>query len=323
MPHFFAPHCLLATMMAATACLWSVVARAEFACPIQVEAPGADQLWLEKARETETLLSERGEIQHDCRSIRIEVQPEGNALLTFRTIDERIAVRLLHSPADIFPVVEALLVTLPVEKPFERPDMPPNTAKLPANQPSNAPAPLPRTPAITRPAPRILLRVLGGIRFGVDTGVLAPAIGLQATMHFEPWEIGIGGELNPLYLPLANSAPAGYLMRSFEGNLLVGRQVIQGRRVFRFGGTLGFSVVHEETDADPVTKGRVNIDAFQPRIGAYGGIVIPREGPFRFYLGLHGDMAIWGIREAGTLKRNLPNLPRFGMGLSLGMEIAP
>ena len=305
-------------------CVWALDARGNGTCPIQVEPPLPVTTWNDKAHEVETFLSGKDTLQHDCRSIRIEVQPEGNALLTFTTTDGRIAARLLHTPDDIAPTVEALLVTLPVEKPLETA---PNPQK---SSPTPIPAPPPKTeitapklPLPTSAAPRMLFDILTGGRWGLDGGVFAPVMGLQATMQFAPWEIGIGAELNPLYMLLTGSAPAGYAMRSFEGNLLVGRRFVRGPRVFRLGASMGVGLVREETDADPAIKGRVNLDAFQPRVGFYGGLVVPREGKLRLYLGMQGDMAIWGVRENGTIKRDLPNLSRFGLGLILGMEVAP
>jgi hypothetical protein len=292
-------------------------------CPIQVEPVTPETGWHTKALETEKTLDTRSGGSHDCRSIRIEVQPEGNALLTFTTTDGRIAVRLLHGADDIPATVEALLVTLPVEKPLETPSENTKSPALPAIVPPPPNQQTPAPPPIFRPTPRIVFDVLVGGRFGIDEGTFSPAIAGQALVLLQPWELGIAGELNPLHLLLGSSAPSGYAMRSFEANFLVGRRFSRGPRQFRLGGSFGFGLVHEEMDADPAEKGRINIDAFQPRLGTYGAVVVPQKDKFRFIFGFHGDMAIWGLRENGTLKRNLPNLSRFGLGITLGVEIAP
>jgi hypothetical protein len=319
----FAPRHLLAFAIASGTCVWAYEARGSVTCPLRVEPPLPVTAWNDKAHEVESFISGKNELQHDCRSIRIEVQPEGNALLTFTTTDGRIAVRLLHSPEDIAPTVEALLVTLPVEKPLEvPPPAKPSPTLIPQIPPKKETSPL-TLPLPVSTAPRMLFGFFAGGRLGVDASVFAPAVGIQALVQVAPWEIGIGAELNPLHMLLAESAPAGYAMRSFEGNFLVGRRFVSGPRAFRLGGSLGVGLVREETDADPAVKGRVNLDAFQPRVGLYGGMVVPREGHFRFYLGMYGDMTLWGLREKGTIKRDLPNLPRFGLGLILGMEVAP
>lgn len=302
---------------------WPLDVRGDSACPLRVEPRSPATVWHDKAREVENVISAQGAHQHDCRSIQIEVQPEGNALLTFTTTDGRIAVRLLHTPEDIAATVEALLVTLPVEKPLEVPSMPTKSSPIPATPAKPRPEPATDSTKAVRNTPRMLFDVFAGVRLGVDVGVSAPAVGLQAMMQFAPWEIGIGGELNPLYLRLVDSTPAGYAMRSFEGHLLVGRRFVHGPRAFRLGASMGVGLVHEETDADPAVKGRVNIDAFQPRIGLYGGLVVPREGAFRLSAGIFGDVALWGLRENGTAKRDLPDLSRFGLGLCVGMEVAP
>ena len=319
----FVPKHLLAFAIASGTCVWTYEARGSVTCPLHVEPPLPVTVWNDKAHEVESFLSGKNELQHDCRSIRIEVQREGNALLTFTTTDGRIAVRLLHSPEDIAPTVEALLVTLPVEKALEVPaPAKPSPARIPETPPNKKPS-TSTLPLTTSTSPRMLFGVFTGGRFGFDSSVFAPVVGLQALMQLAPWEIGMGAELNPLYMLLAQSAPAGYAMRSFEGNFLVGRRFVNGPRVFRLGGSLGVGLVREETDADPAVKGRVNIDAIQPRVGFYGGMLGPRQGPLRFYMGMYGDVALWGLRENGTIKRNLPNLSRFGLGVSLGMEVAP
>lgn len=324
----FAARSSIAIGLAVSAISMPAVVSADTGCPIQVEPGKPETKWHEKGREAENIFAKPRDIQHDCRSIRIEVQPEGNALLTFTTTDGRIAVRLLHAPDDIAPTLEALLVTSPADKPLETPvrtvdtipDKPAAVQPEPAtraNQPRNP------TRAAAVPGPQIVFRGMAGLRLGIEGQVFAPAIGLQAAMQFAPWELGFGGEFNPLHLPLAGSAPAGYSMRSFQGHFLFGRLFPRQTFSFRAGASIGVAIVREETDSDPGIKGRINIDAFQPRVGVHGGVVIPREGRFRFHLGLLGDMAVWGVRTNGTIKRDLPNLSRFGMGLSIGVEVAP
>jgi len=318
--HFFRTLAFSMTLVFGTS---SAPVFADSTCSLQVEPSKPETAWHEKAHETEKTLRERNRAPHDCRSIRIEVQPEGNALLTFTTTDGRIAVRLLHTADDILATVEALLVTLPVDKPIEnRVETSKSITSSPrTSSPGNIQAS--RVLPTSRPASRVAFDFFAGGRLGVDAGMFSSAIGVQALVLLQPWEIGIGGELNPLYGPLSGSAPAGFVLRSFQGIFLVGRRFEQGPRIFRLGGSFGFGLVHEEMDSDPVTKGRINIDAFQPRIGTYGVVVIPRDKKLRFIVVMHGDVAIWGMREAGTLKRNLPHLSRFGLGLALGMEIAP
>lgn len=319
-PRFF-PSCL--GLMALVLGSMNAFALPDSTCPLQVEPPNPETAWHAKALATEKTLQERSSAAHDCRSIRIEVQPEGNALLTFTTTDGRIAVRLLHTADEILATVEALLVTLPVEKPLEKQaelPKPPIPGPLTVSPPKERAAP---KPELVREPPRFVFQLFAGGRFGVDAGMFSPSFGTRALFLVRPWELGIGGEVDPLYVPLAGSAPSGFALRSFQGHFLVGRRFIQGPRVFRVGGTFGFGVVREEVDSDPVTKGTIHIDAFQPRVGLYGAVVVPRDKALRFVVGMHGDMAIWGVREAGTLKRNLPDLSRFGLGITLGMEIAP
>lgn len=296
---------------------------ADSTCPLQVEPASPETTWHGKAQETEKALRERNGGQNDCRSIRIEIQPEGNALLTFMTTDGRIAVRLLHTADEIPATVEALLVTLPVEKPLEaQPEIPRTTQQSPRElaRPNN---PVPLAPAVIRSLPQIVFNLSAGVRLGLDEPVFSSAIGGQALVLLNSWELGLGVEVNPSYGPMVDSAPAAFAMRSLQGNFLVGRRFIWGPRIIRLGGSFGFAVVHEEMDNDPLAKGRTNIDAFQPRIGTYAALVVPRKEKLRFVLGFHGDMVLWGLRESGTTKRNLPNLSRFGLGITLGMEIAP
>lgn len=305
---------------------WLLPAHADSACPIVLEPREPSTAWHEKAREAEGVFAKLAERQHDCRSVRIEVQPEGNALLTFTTTDGRIAVRLLHSPSDIPPTLEALLVTLPVETPIEAPS--PSTKVSPNPLPSKQPAAhdQPDQPAVSAPARsphRMFFEAFSGARFGFGAGYFAPALGLRATMQLVRWEIGVRGEWNPLYVPLVDSAPPGYSMYSFQANLFLGRRDVRRFGAFQYGAMMGIAAIQEEADADPATKGKVDIGAFQPRIGGYGGVVIPREGKIRLNIGLFGDFALWGLRAKGTVVKNLPALPRLGLGLTIGMEVAP
>ncbi len=328
MLRLFAARAPLAVVMTFSVISIPAVVQADTGCPIQVEPAAPETKWHEEARAAATIFSKGTENQHDCRSIRIEVQPEGNALLTFTTMDGRIAVRLLHAADDIAPSIEALLVTSLVDKPLEIPQQTSNSTpekkqSAPEKGASRTNSPPKLVPEVAAGAPRMLFRGMAGVRFGIDGGAFAPAIGLHAAMRFSPWELGFGGEWNPLYLPLTGSAPSGYSMRSFQANFLFGRHFGGQRFGFRAGPSLGIALVHQEMDSDPATKDRIDIDAVQPRVGGYGGITIPRQGAFRLYLGLQADMALWGMRANGTLRRNLPGLSRFGAGLSLGLEFAP
>ena len=301
--------------------MWITPARANPDCPILLEPADALSEWSEKARQTEAVLLKKQE--HDCRSVRIEVQPEGNALLTFTTSDGRIAVRVLHAPEDIAPTLEALLVTLPVEKTIATP--PAKTASAPSSPPSAA-EPAKRAVAKAEPqraTRRMLFEVFTGARFGLDSAFFAPAIGLRATNLFMPWEFGVSGEWNPIYVPLTDSALPNYAMWSFEANIFIGRRKALERMDFPYGFTMGIAAVRAEMDSDTITKGRIGVQAFQPRVGAYGGFVYPREGSLRFNGGLHFDIVLFRTRTGATEQKGLPDLPRFGMGMTLGLEIAP
>jgi hypothetical protein len=303
--------------------VWLAPARANTACPILLEPADAQTEWQAQAQRTAVTLSARKDATSDCRSVRIEVQPEGNALLTFTTFDGRIAVRMLHAPADMVPTLEALLVTLPVEMPIETQpaqEAPAPNALPPAAEPAKQVA---EKQEPQQSSHRMLFEGFTGARIGLDSAFFAPAIGMRATNFFAPWEIGVSGEWNPVYVPLMDSALPNYSMWSFEANILIGRRKALEHLALPYGFSMGIAAVHAEMDSDPVTKGRIGIQAFQPRVGAYGGFVYPREGKLRFHGGLQFDVVLFRTRTDATEKRGLPNLPRFGMVMTLGLEIAP
>lgn len=312
--------------------LWTyfIAADAFATCPIAVQPADANAAWTTAAHATEKRLADLRDAPQDCRSVTIEVQREGNALLTFTTVDGRIAARLLHTPEDVAPTLEALLVTWPVSPSLVLPETP----SIPMPKPS-APAKeitrtvhqstmyAPEKPILHSVVPRFVLGASAGIRCGVDEMIFAPALLLRGSFVLSSWEIGVRGEWNPTYSRIFGGDPGGFRMYSLAANLTIGRREKLRRFDFPYGFSMGLAGVHEDIDVNPTIRGDIGLDTFEPLAGAYIGLVMPREGRLRFSLGLAFDAALTGLKESATKVRGLPALPRFGIGLSIGMEVWP
>lgn len=297
--------------------------RVNGACPVGVVPEDAGDAWKNAAREAEKRLLEPAGAPQDCRSVLIEVQREGNALLTFMTVDGRMAARLLHAPEDITPTLEALLVTaapsLSAQEPVQIPE---KTRDMDAPKTKNVPAKaeMPRDSGL---APRFLFGISAGGRFGADEMLFGPALLVRASYALSSWELGVRAEYTPMYSRLLGGDPNGFLMYSFAANIAIGRRESFRGLSLPFGITMGLAGVHEAIDAEPHIKGDINLDTFEPLIGTYLGLVMPERKPVRFSLGLALDVALAGLKASAARLRGLPPLPRFGLGLSMGVEVWP
>lgn len=298
------------------------------ACPVLLAPSEADEAWKKASLLAEKHLGEHADAPQDCRSVSIEVQREGNALLTFTTVDGRIAVRLLHAPEDIIPTLEALLVTLPVAPPASPTSPSPEPTRGP-DKPPDVGAPSPRfqarhwSPVVSVPTPRFLFGVSVGGRWGIDEMLFGPTIQLRGSYELSAWELGVRAEYAPTYSRLVDGDPQGFQMYSLAASIAIGRRETFSRFAIPIGITMGLAGVHEAIDSNPTVKGDINLDTFEPLVGTYLGLVMPERGLFRFSLGLGFDVALVGLKDSAAKARGLPTLPRFGLGLSMGMEVWP
>ena len=309
-------------------------ASADAACPLELVPADASPAWKSAARVAERRLATSP--TQDCASVEVAVRPSGGALLTFITTDGRRAVRALMSPEDIAPSLAALLETLPSETP--RPEPPPSMSS-PAEvaQPPASPsvggaasppgtrvaatpaaAAVPVTPAAPSPEVHFIIGGSAGVRLGLGGAYATPAFALRPSGTFGAWELSGTVEYDPSYSYLPGGLPPGFKLWSFVAGLQVGRREEIGGVSLGYGLGLGVASIREEVDD---ASGTAKVADFgQPRAAAYGRLVLPRRARVRatFELGLDGALA--NFRKKATLRNDLPELPRWGILFSVGVE---
>jgi hypothetical protein len=316
----------LRAAFAATLGVFAAVARspvglAAAPCPISLVPEDAGGAWEGARRDAEARLARLAE-PHDCRVVEVSVRPDGGATLAFLTTDGRGAARALESPADLVPALEALLVTRLAPVPAPTPPAPPEPAPpAPLLRPA-APAMGSRARRAASPPTRVTLGgALGGrLAFG-DTTHLAPVASLRASATLAPWELGVFAEVAPLHEPLSFSAPEGFALSSFATGIAVGRRESSARVAFAYGLSMSVASVNEEADDLPeLTQSRA-VDLAEPRIGGYGRLAFPAASSPRVAAELGFDAAFGRLRKGAAANRQLPALPRFGLGLTVGVEV--
>lgn len=293
-------------------------------CPLALVPAEASPPWAAAAEAARKRL--QSEVSGDCGSVEVAVRPSGGALLTFTTTDGRRALRALMSPDELGPSLDALLVTLapepaPPVSPTPAPTAPnrvepPTTWREPRvnGVPEASPAGQ-QVPSSAREL-HFQLAASGGVRLGFGGVYATPAIALRPSGSFGAWELAGAVEYDPSYSYL----PGGQRFRlwSFIAGVQLGRQEPLGPFGFGYGLGLGVASIQEEAnDDDGTTK---VADFGQPRVSAYGRFVYPRRATWRGTFDVGLDAALGSIKKRATLRSDLPELPRWGVITSLGIE---
>ncbi len=314
----------LALGVGASVALATITAQAE--CRLELVPHDAPVAWTAVAGAAGRRLASAS--AHDCQSVEVAVRPSGGALVTFITTDGRRGVRALMSPEELEPALDALLVTLPPE----------SSAAAAAARPPAAVAVLPTSPAIaaadvapptsvvTRTAaspardPEVHFRigVSAGARFGFGGAYASPALGLRPSGAFGRWELSGALEYDPAYAYLPGGSPPGFKLWSFIAAVQVGRILPLGRVALSSGFGLGVASIREE--AKDANGTAAVADFGQPRVSAYGRVAFPRQSTWKATLGLDLDAVLGSIKRRASLRNDLPNLPRWGATISVGVE---
>ncbi len=304
---------------------------AHAACPLELVLPsGADTsassaAWTRAAEELRRRLADAPSAE--CASVEIDVSAKGGALLTLTTRDGRRAVRALESSEEARPSLDALLVTRG-EPPRDRATEAPKPESLPVVTPA------PRDPQtigsripvedITRDArPADALRwIVGlgaGLRFGFPGAFASPALNLRPSVAVGNWELGAAAEWDPTYAYLPGGTPSGFYSWSFQAGFTMGRRQPLGPVDLAFG--LGLSIASVREGADRAEDGTARtLDTAQPRASAYLRLIFARKSRIRPTLDLGTDVALGQLARQGSDKRDLPELPRWGLVLTAGAE---
>ena len=298
-------------------------------CPIQVVAPTSDVTWSSAASAATAHLSEALGRGTDCQSILLEVHG-ARAILSLRTADGRRAVRPLTAPAELAPLVEALLTTLPAAPIVDDPKAQPVAEGRPVTPPPDTrPASSARVGERT---PMWLVYLAGAGRLGMSDWVGAtPSASLAVGGVFERWECGVGGETDFTYAPLTGSKPSGFSLRTYGVDTFVGYRPRLGPIVGVLGADAGASFVDEamtslgsamqgmHTGSQDAAVVSVHYRPVQFDLGSYVGVVVPITRTIRVRTQL--DARYVGMRFAAPPSGvSWPSLPTWDASLSLGVE---
>jgi hypothetical protein len=300
-------------------------AAADGPCPVRLIPEDAAPAWRE-AVELAVARVLRLSGTHDCRAVEVSVGPSGSATLAFLTTDGRGAARSLESPAELAPTLEALLVTqvAPAEPAAPPPPPAPSPGGAPPSPVVTRPAPSAVRPAPAAPPPHpvaLYVRATGGTRLAWSPVThLAPTLALRPSLGVGPWELGAFVDYVPVHEPVAASVPAGFALSSLATGIFFGARTRAGDWLLGAGGALGVKSVSEEADDVPELALSRTVDVAQPSLGAYGKASYPADSRLRFVTELGFDTILGRPRTKATDERRLPGLPRFGLGLSLGVE---
>ncbi len=325
-------------------------ARADDSCTIRVTPQGASSVWRAAAADAQRAIDDTAPAVRDCRRIEVEVSGNG-ATLTFVTRDGRTATRALPAPSALRPVVEGLLVTLPMYAP-----RPPAAASNAASTPSapsssaggtasaasstslasstppvasaSASAPPRRTPpppaASSAPSAPSTAPRDGTTAAESPRVLLAATAGVRlGTPHsfFGP-AFGLDGSFAMARWELGafgfwEPANAEHNSKALSGSSLstLGLGVHVGRReplgALQLLYAATASVVRIAASADTLATETVT----DTRFGALVGIAWPQGSKYRFRVQLQGDYN--PARHGQSL---LSGLPRWSFGLQVGLE---
>jgi hypothetical protein len=299
------PRC--AVMMA---CLIDHGAFASGFCAIHAAPELADPRWDTSARALERRLGVAA-VPGDCSAV--ELRPRGGHVeLVFATRDGRQAVRELADPAEMEPVVDALLVSLaPAPEPLAT--APSSSPIPPAPTHFEAPVPMP-TPATQTSA--ILLGGALGARAG--GGLITPTVGAFGTLGSGHWELAVTGQWESSYESLSGEDEAHAWSASglAAGVGLGRREHVSAQLDLRAGLSLAGAFLHQETHHVRPEHWLTRADG---RVGAYAGAVILRRSPVRIRADVAVDFAP-GSSGYPAAAPDIPRLPSWATSFALGAE---
>jgi hypothetical protein len=303
-------------------------------CPIQVAPVTADAAWGAAATEATAHLSAARAADTDCQSILLEVRG-GGAVLRVVTSDGRSAVRPVAVPADVGPVLEALVTTVPAtESGATALSMPPDAAPAAA-------APEARDASARANASRgswWFVGLSGVGRLGVGGWVGAsPTARLAAGALLGSWEAGIAGSYDFTTARLTGSRSGSLALSAAGVGAFVGVRPKIGRVAIAVGGEGGATFVNESfttpstleqgmgtgQSQDVVVPGStVRSRPVEVELGAYLAVVVPvgRVLRVRPQLGFEVVAARMGSNATSSSEGSLPSLPNWDTSFSLGLE---
>jgi hypothetical protein len=307
-------------------------ARADSACELRWESASVPDAWTDALRDVRVLVGKLTRETTDCRSI--TVSPDGlGATVVFTTADGRTARRRIADPAELRPMVEALLVFQP------DPPRPPVDAGPPAvaeETPATPPAPTALAPAlatgeaadaprrVTTAGPSMLLGAGAGVKGSFPRDMLAAVGQVFVGMSLEHWELAAFGRWELEHdARVAPDASARHLKYSaLGGGAMLGRRETVGPLIFVAGTRAAAFAAEEERsghhdDGAASKPPRAEEKFLDPRLGLYAGCIVSESSRVRFRIQVDADA---GLVEHRAQLAELPNFPRWNLGISLGAE---
>ncbi len=245
----------------------------------------------------------------------------GPGRLTVSPTDAPALTRVVDDPDEVVPVGEALLA-----RPLERPPPPPPPPPLRTVDELPARAERPLAPPAVPPGqtndPRLLIDMLGSVRWSGSPATVWTGGVVRASLPFGPWSVGVWGRFEIATAELY-PVPSDFWMFSASAGLSLGRRFVA--RPLELWGLVDASVAIVSIDGGPdgTPLGAEGARA-DPRVGLRLQGAIPFAPRWRAIFALDGEVGPMGLanerhRIISTL---LPPIPDFTLGASVGAEIA-
>lgn len=315
-----------------------VFAAVAFNCPVLVVPANAATEWADAARQSSELISHLGNTETDCSVIVIDVHGEG-AHITMTTTDGRKATRSIRTPEEAYPVIRALVVTMPEESGPTHSDATPApaaTASRDVNSgrpPSNQGAPTAKSTDWN-----LLACGAGGARLASAAVGVSPIGSGFAAVRLGRFESGLRGSREFGYHPMGGTVPAGFALSATSAELFVGYRQPIGKWALIAGFKGATAFVVEKFDAylqaigtgpnaaSEDFKGSVTRRITEGRAGPYVAVVYPTHFRVRLRAQVEFEYAVARLRTsqdslpADVTPPTFPALSTWGVGLTLGIE---
>jgi hypothetical protein len=291
-----------AFLLLAAVLLAHATARAD-AC--RIEASGTDSAEWSAATAS---LDELALTDRDCVRVRIDITAD-QARVVFTTADGRRAERIVTTPADLRPTINALRV--------QGPDAAAPQAAA-ATEPS--PPPAPRRSNYTG----LRLALLTGVRGGAES-LVSPLLTGEVSFGWRRLELGASLSAEVQYFDMTGQRSpdreSGAAVLAANGGI---RQP-SGSFDLRAGGRVAYALLLSvDSEARACPLGEIcpfpgyDERSGEWRLGAYVGFAVPRSSMLRFRTELATDFALPPANDGV-----LPLTPPWALCLLLGIEVAP
>jgi hypothetical protein len=262
----------------------------------------------EWAAEIPALVTRLRALEHVDACAQVTIRAEPNGVSVNVTSGGRSASRLLTDPSELLRTVEALVVLPP---PIEEP-----------TRPAPVEVPPPEAPPAPRAAPSSHMEIGGAVsvRVGGSPLMVGGGVASFAGLLDAGWIFGVNARWNFADGFVAAPTPAGFNMQSGAIGFAVGRRA--EAEPLAYDVLLGPTLVLESEEAFSATPGPsdgIGASALDARIDATFRASGPTSSRVRFYAAGDVEVSPWRAFHKKQLDPDLPPLPAWTSGLSLGL----